>query len=408
MTVSRKHFLQLLGVLLAGLVFLGQSADEEKPSLFVYSLLSGDGKAPAADDLRILTDMVLSAAKGNGRFSVSGLNDIAAMLDKDRLKLPEACSRDPGVTKCSIEMAALAGARYIMAGTIRLMEGSHAIALRLVDASSPETINLVSGECRGCDLNKLGTACREAADELLKRLDVSGQEIKLNKERAPTGEKATVRWVQTPKAKLAKTETTVGQYTTCMIAGACTEPGRPAVLDACNWKFFFSDGQAVNCVSLDQARAFCEWAGGRLPAEDEWMAEANAAGQRQLDGEAKPGGQGDGKTSQTAAKQQFPWGAQNPDCNLAVWTNTPATGEGCGRKGPWPVCSKAAGNSASGLCDMAGNVQEWIFGKRDDKIVPLFAGGGWRETDPAALRGAAAVDDESVVEPDVTGFRCAK
>ena len=34
--------------------------------------------------------------------------------------------------------------------------------------------------------------------------------------------------------------------------------------------------------------------------------------------------------------------------------------DGCGENKTWPVCSKKSGNTVHGLCDMGGNVWEWV------------------------------------------------
>ena len=46
-----------------------------------------------------------------------------------------------------------------------------------------------------------------------------------------------------------------------------------------------------------------------------------------------------------------------PSCKLAVIKED---GLGCGMYRTWPVCSKPAGNTKEGLCDMSGNLWEWI------------------------------------------------
>ncbi|MFA5137646.1 MAG: formylglycine-generating enzyme family protein [Elusimicrobiota bacterium] len=141
--------------------------------------------------------------------------------------------------------------------------------------------------------------------------------------------------------QMAKTEVTWGQYMACVDAGVCTpaKDGSPG------------DGYPVTGVDWNQARAFSEWVGGRLPSEAEWEYAARSGG-RDID---------------------YPWGNEPASCQRAVMAHGM---KGCGRNLTWPVCSKTAGNTAQGLCDMAGNVWEWTQSRHHGS--PDGAHRGWR------------------------------
>ncbi len=143
-----------------------------------------------------------------------------------------------------------------------------------------------------------------------------------------------VRTVRVGDLALSKTEVTVGQYRACVDARACTAPDTGTY---CNWDKSGRDDHPINCVDWEQASAFAKWAGGRLPSEAEWEYAARSGGK----------------------SREYPWGDQKADCSRAVMDD--GSGNGCGKGGTtFPVCSKPAGNTAQGVCDMAGNVWEWV------------------------------------------------
>ena len=109
-------------------------------------------------------------------------------------------------------------------------------------------------------------------------------------------------------------------------------------LTDCNWGKTDREAHPVNCVSWDEAQEFARWAGGRLPTEAEWEYAARSAGR----------------------SWSHPWGDEATSCVQAVmWDNDDAP-PGCGGDGTAPVCSKPGGNSQQGLCDLIGNVGEYV------------------------------------------------
>ena len=115
------------------------------------------------------------------------------------------------------------------------------------------------------------------------------------------GDENPMRSVTLTAFEIDQTEVTQGRYAACVAAGKCAPP-------SCAWNCDESASPAV-CVTWDQAKAYCAWAGRRLPTEAEWELAA-----RGTDG------------------RKYPWGNDEPDCgraNMAVaaarwmrWGNT--------------------------------------------------------------------------------------
>ncbi len=101
----------------------------------------------------------------------------------------------------------------------------------------------------------------------------------------------------------------------------------------------------VVLVTWEEAKAYCEWVGGRLPTQEEWERAA-----RGVDG------------------RMYPWG-NTFDMRKA---NTRESGLG----GPTPVGLFIEGLSPEGLFDVAGNVWEWTSSDYNLK-TKVLRGGAW-------------------------------
>lgn len=136
------------------------------------------------------------------------------------------------------------------------------------------------------------------------------------------------------------TEATVGTEWWRKVEGACwhkiTGPEAPTVLH---------EDHPVVHVSWNDARAFSEWAGGRLPTEAEWE-------------HAARGGLGD---------VMFPWGNTEPDdhknlpCN--IWQGNFPNENTCADGYAATAPAKSYEPNGYGLYNMSGNVWEWTSGR---------------------------------------------
>jgi formylglycine-generating enzyme required for sulfatase activity len=120
---------------------------------------------------------------------------------------------------------------------------------------------------------------------------------------------------------IERTEVTQSQYATCLAAGSCTAP-------SCAWDCTLGDHPA-GCITWAQAKAYCAWAGRRLPSEAEWESAARG-----------PDG------------HKYPWGNQEADCALTNMAGCTGATDAVGQH--------PTGASPFGALDMAGNVVEMV------------------------------------------------
>ena len=205
-------------------------------------------------------------------------------------------------------------------------------------------------------------------------------------------------------------EVTNGMYAKCIETKRCSAPisylsptairnsrqeiiGYQLIDDSKFFKQLANDpdffNQPVTDIYWEQANAYCQWAGRRLPTEAEWE-----------------------KAARGVDRRTYPWG-ETINCTKANFFS--CIGH------PSRVGSYEAGQSPYGAYDMAGNALEWVadwygssYYQKSSHENPLgpgsglyrvFRGGSWR-SDDGASRSTNRPGNLSSMPLDFIGFRC--
>lgn len=175
--------------------------------------------------------------------------------------------------------------------------------------------------------------------------------------------------VHVPAFLIDSHEVSVSAFRACVAAGKCAAPLTHQRNQYCNYNAPGRDTHPVNCVDWEQAQAYCQWKGGRLPWEAEWE-----------------------KAARAGSATRYPWGNE-VSCKQAILDDGKTRGsagdepDGCGEDRTWPVGSRKP--NKFGLYDMHGNAGEWTGNwYAPDALTALYAKGNLKGPDSSAQKVA--------------------
>lgn len=196
---------------------------------------------------------------------------------------------------------------------------------------------------------------------------------------------------------ITKSEITIAQYEECVKNNECKKINTEKSF--CRELVKSGDKNLPQpCVSPENASQFCSWNKMRLPSNAEWT-----------------------RAARGELSVNFPWGNKfDKDGSLLNKGESQQTGfkeysiskaESFitdGYKGLAPVCSFAAGDSPFGVCDMVGNISEYVVFNDNNKQGYALIGGSWLEVSEDAFKMDAYIVYNNYNGFYLSGFRCVK
>ena len=362
------------------------AAPPAKVSVAVYQIKPAGVDASLAAAMTMLLSSELTPS---ARLRVIEEAMLKTVMERQGLNASDACDD----SSCQVEVGKLVKAQKIITGGLAKLGNKYILSLQLVDVQSGATEFSTKDEC-SCSEDQLdgliAVAAAKVRNHFGENLPIptlpSGAQVPSPAPAQPSpAQPAVNNWVpghytiqesHPPNTKggpmvyvsdfkfyIDKYEVTNQDYQECVAARVCKKAKQLSGLDG--------PKQPVVYVNQDEARTYCQWAGKRLPKEQEWQEAAQGT---------------DGRT--------YPWGNQEPNCTLANYSD-------CGVKASLSVGSKPAGASPYGALDMAGNVWEWV----EEKGV--VRGCGWDYV-PSNLRVSSRLQGDASGRDGTFGFRCAR
>lgn len=153
----------------------------------------------------------------------------------------------------------------------------------------------------------------------------------------------------------------------------------------CNGGIPGREQHPVNCVSYEEAVAYCKAQNKRLPHEEEWEW-AIRGGPKAM---------------------RYPWGILDAHAEELCWAK-PHKDRTFKRSNTCAVGSHPLDTTPEGVQDMAGNVSEWVVGTSGGRTYPTLRGASFWAVDDGYVKGAMWGFDSPAKRSEIFGVRCAQ